>query len=203
MSDDVKITRRTSLYRGHFRLDRYRFRHRLYGGGSSQSQSREIYDRGPAVALLPYDPDRDRVVLIEQFRLPAHLAGMAGWQIETVAGLVDRAGESEASVARREAKEEAGIEIAGVPVPMHRVLTSPGGSTEIVAIYCARIDSGKAGGVHGLAGEGEDIKVIVLPFREAMRMVRSGAIANATTVIALYWLDANRDRLKRRWKKKR
>jgi ADP-ribose diphosphatase len=199
MTEDAKISAGEPLYRGHFRLDRYRFRQRLHAGGMSQELSREVFDRGPAVGVLLYDPGRDAVVLVEQFRLPAQLAGVSPWQVEIVAGLVDHAGESEEAVARRECREETGIDLGGELIPVHRVLTSPGGSTELVSIYCAEVDSTKAGGIHGLASEGEDIKVVVRPFAEAMALLRAGVIANATCVVALYWLLANRARLRRRW----
>ena len=196
---DLKIVRRTPLYRGHFSLDLYRFRHRLHAGGWSKIIGREIFDRGNAVALLLYDPDRDTLVLVQQFRLPAMLGGASAWQIEPVAGLLDQEGESEEAVARREAQEEAGLDITGELIPMHRLSSSPGVLTEQVALYCARVDSRRAGGVHGLAAEGEDIKVLVKPLAEAMRMLRAGEITNSTCVVALYWLAANRARLRRRW----
>jgi ADP-ribose pyrophosphatase len=198
--DDIKLVEKTTLYHGHFRLDKYRFRQRLFGGGWSKIISREVLDRGGAVALLLYDPDRDAVVLIQQFRLAAMLAGSSGWQIEPVAGLADRAGESEEGVARREAQEEAGLTIDGELIPVHRILPSTGAVTERVSIYCARVDSRKARGVHGNADEDEDIRVLVKPFREAMRMMRAGEIDNAHCIVALYWLDANRARLQRRWR---
>lgn len=199
MAEDAKIAAVEPLYRGHFRLDRYRLSHRLHGGGWSAPLSREVCDRGAAVGVLLYDPDRDAVVLVEQFRLPALLAGVSPWQVEVVAGLVDHDGETAEDVARRETREEAGIALEGELVPVHRLLTSPGGSTELVTLYCARVDSRQANGIHGLAAEGEDIKVVVKPFAEAMAMLRAGAIANATCYIALYWLAANRARLRRRW----
>ncbi|HXE16388.1 MAG TPA: NUDIX domain-containing protein [Stellaceae bacterium] len=197
---DVKIVKKTKAYHGHFHVDVYRFRHRLFRGGWSEIVKREVIDRGSAVALTLYDPDRDAVVLIEQFRLPGMLGGGRGWQIEPVAGLLDRAGESEKSVARREAIEEAGVQIRGELIPMHRVLASPGALTELVAHYCARVDSRTTGGIHGLPGEGEDIRVLVKPLREAMRMVARGRIQNAHCLVALYWLAANRDRLRQRWR---
>ncbi|MGH6979710.1 MAG: NUDIX domain-containing protein, partial [Stellaceae bacterium] len=181
-------------------VDTYRFRHRLFRGGWSNIVQREVIDRGAAVALTLYDPDCDAVVLIEQFRLPALIGGGSGWQIEPVAGLLDRPGEDEQAVARREALEEAGVEISGELIPMHRVFASPGALTELVAHYCARVDSRKAGGIHGLVDEGEDIRVLVKKFRDAMRMVRDGKIQNAHCLVALYWLAANRARLRRRWR---
>lgn len=149
----IEIRDREIAYQGFFRIDRYRLRHRLYSGGWSGEISREIFERGNAVGVLLYDPARDALVLIEQFRLAAHLAGFPAWEIEIVAGIIDRAGESALDVVRREAQEEAGLVIDGEILPIHRYLTSPGGSTETVALYCGRVDAGDAGGIHGLTDE--------------------------------------------------
>jgi ADP-ribose pyrophosphatase len=200
VSDDgIEIIDREVAYQGFFRIDRYRLRHRRYDGGMSPPLAREVFERGRAVAVLLYDPEADAVVLVEQFRLPAHLAGFPAWQLEVVAGIVDRPGESERDVARREAEEEAGIAIIGEPLPIHRFLTSPGGTTETIDLFCARVDSRGAGGIHGLADEDEDIRVVVMDYREAIRRLRRDAIANAFAIIALYWLTQNRAKLRRRW----
>ena len=162
--------------------------------------AREIFERGNAVGVLLYDAARDALVLIEQFRLPAHLAGLDAWQLEIVAGIIDRPGESALDVVHREAKEEAGLVVDGEVLPIHRYLTSPGGSTETVALYCGRVDSRDAGGIHGLADEHEDIKVVVKGYDETMTLLRAGKIDNGFTIVALYWLAANRDRLRREWR---
>jgi ADP-ribose pyrophosphatase len=201
MSDDaLHILGRETAYRGFFRVDRYRLRHRRYDGGWSGEIGREILERGNAVGILLYDPGRDAVVLVEQFRLAAHLAGCAAWQIEVVAGLVDHAGESEAEVARREAREEAGLTVLGELLPVHRFLTSPGALTERVSVFCGRVDAGDAGGIHGLAAEHEDIKAIVMSADEAIAQARGGKIDNAVTLIALYWLADNREMLRQSWR---
>ena len=201
MSDAaLQILDRETVYRGFFRVDRYRLRHRRYDGGWSPELTREILERGNAVGLLLYDPGRDAVVLIEQFRLPAHLGGLAAWHLEIVAGLVDHAGESEAAVATREAEEEAGLAVIGDLVPVHRFLTSPGVTTETVTILCGRVDASHAGGIHGLADEHEDIKVVVKSADEAIALARAGKIENAVTLLALYWLADHRAELRRRWR---
>jgi ADP-ribose pyrophosphatase len=201
VSDDaVKILKRETVYQGFARLDRYRLRHRLYAGGWSEEMEREIFERHHTVGVLLYDPQRDTVVLVEQFRLPAHLAGFPAWELEIVAGIVDHEGESAEDLARREAKEEAGIEIIGELLPVHRFMPSPGACTETVALFCGRVDSQGAGGIHGLAQEHEDIKVVVLSYRAAMKKLRADEIQNGLTALALYWLAAHRAELKRRWR---
>jgi ADP-ribose pyrophosphatase len=196
----IEIIDRETAYQGFFRIDRYRLRHRLYSGGWSSELAREVFERGNAAGVLLYDPARDALVLIEQFRLAAHLAGFPAWQLEIVAGIIERPNESALDVVRREAKEEAALAIDGELLPIHRFLTSPGGSTETVALYCGRVDSRDAGGIHGLADEHEDIKVLVKSYDETMALLRAGKIDNGFTIVALYWLAAHRERLRREWR---
>ncbi len=200
MSDDVEILEKLTPYKGFFRIDRYKLRHRLHAGGWSEPMIREVFERGNAVGVLLYDPDRDKVVLVEQFRLPAHLAGRSAWQLEIVAGVTDGgADESPGDLARREAREEAGVAILGPLVPIHRFMPSPGGSTEAIELFCGRVDARTAEGIHGLAEEHEDIKVVTLHYREAMKLVRQQKIENSPALISLYWLAANRIRLRQMW----
>jgi ADP-ribose pyrophosphatase len=197
----IKIIKREVLHRGFFSLARYRLQHMLYGGGWSAEMEREIFERGRTVGILLYDPDRDEVVLVEQFRLAAHLAGMPAWELEIVAGIVDKDGESEIELAQRETQEEAGLELIGEPIFLHHYLLSPGACPETIHLFAGRVDASKAGGIHGLADEHEDIKVVVLSFDEAMRQLRSDEIKNGPTLLALYWLAAERERLRRDWAK--
>ncbi len=201
MSDDaLEILSRETVYKGFFRIDRFRLRHRLYAGGWTTPMEREIFERGHTVGLLLYDPDADAVVLVEQFRLAPHLAGFPAWQVEIVAGIVGAADLSAAAVARRGGAGGGGVAGAGALVPIHRFMPSPGGATETVDLLCGRIDSRGAGGIHGLADEHEETKVLVLSYRAAMQRLRTGAIINSPTMLALYWLAANRARLRRAWR---
>lgn len=193
----IDIRARETAYRGFFRIDRYRLRQRHHDGWTPEI-AREVIVQPGAVGVLLYDPDRDEVVLIEQLRLPAHLAGFPAWQIEIVAGLID-SHEDAAAVAAREVGEETGLALIGDLVPIRRFLTSPGGSTETVDLFCGRVDSSTAGGVHGLAEEHEDIRVVVKSAAAAIAMLESGVIANAIALLALYWLAANREALRHRW----
>jgi ADP-ribose pyrophosphatase len=197
--DSIAINERETVYRGFFRVDRFLLRHRLFAGGWSAELSREVFLRHDAAGILLYDPRRDEIVLIEQFRLAAHLAGFAAWQLEIVAGIID-SDESAAAVARRETEEEAGLAVIGEVVPIHRFMTSPGGSTETVDLFCGRVDAGAAGGIHGLADESEDIRAVVKSYAEAMGLLNAGKIENGYTLLALHWLAANREALRRQWR---
>ncbi len=194
--DDVEIIEHQTLWRGYFRMDRYRLRHRLFAGGWSEPIERELFERGCAAALLPYDPLRDEVVLIEQFRIGA-LAGDNPWLVEIVAGIIEE-GESAEDVVRREVVEEAGREVTDL-VPIANLYTTPGASSERIALFVGRIDAGGAGGHFGLAHEGEDIRAFAEPVAAALERLNDGAIANATTLVALQWLALNRDSLRKQW----
>lgn len=194
MDDErIEILGRETGYSGFFRIDKYRLRHRKYDGSWTGELTREVFERGHAAAALLWDEQADAVVLIEQFRLPAHLAGCPAWQLEIVAGIIDR-DETPEAVARREIVEETGLVPIGELVPIHRILPSAGGSTETVHLFLARVDSGSAGGIHGLADENEDIRVVVLPFEAALARAEAGEIQNSYALVALWWLAAHRQR---------
>ena len=197
MAKDIEILDKSEQYKGYFRINRYRLRHRLYAGGWSGELQRELFERGHAVGVLPYDPAADSVVLIEQFRIGALVAGMGPWLTEVVAGIIEE-GEAPEEVARRETREEAGIEVMDL-MPICRYLVSPGGSSESVILFCGRVDSRGAGGIHGLAAEHEDIKVDVVPYAEAMRRLEEGDFTNAISIIALQWLALHRGRVRTAW----
>ena len=198
MADGVEIIDKSLRYKGFFEIVSYRFRHRLFAGGWSGEIQREVFERGQAVGVLPYDPAADAVVLIEQFRIGALVAGMAPWQTEIVAGIIEE-GEEIEDVARRECEEEAGAAI-GELIPICHYLVSPGGASESVQLYCGRVDSRGLGGLHGLADENEDIRVWVQSADDALAALDAGKIGNAVTIIALQWLALNRERLRRLWR---
>ncbi|MEM8949188.1 MAG: NUDIX domain-containing protein [Pseudomonadota bacterium] len=161
----VRVVDRSLAYDGYFKIIRYHLTHSLFAGGDTPELSREIFERGRAVAVLPYDPDRDQVVLIEQFRPGALGVEADPWLIETIAGIVEP-GEALEDVAKREAKEEAGLALQTLE-PIARYFASPGGSTETVDLFAAKIDASDVGGLFGLSEEGEDIKVHVISSEEA------------------------------------
>lgn len=189
-----KLERHETLFEKYFRLDEYHVSHELYGGGSSPAFTREIFERGSVVAVLPYDPARDCVVLIEQFRAGAIGDAEGPWLMECVAGVIEK-GETEREVAMREAVEEAGCDIERLESISHYYV-SPGGTSEHCSLYCGLIDSTGIGGIHGLADENEDILVQVVDAAEAFAAVREGRIRSSATIIALQWLELNHARLR-------
>ncbi|HKS14679.1 MAG TPA: NUDIX domain-containing protein [Pseudomonas sp.] len=193
----VEIVERANCFQGFYKLDRVRLRHELFAGGMGREISRELFVRHDAVCVLPYDARRDEVVLIEQFRVGALGKVENPWLVELVAGLIDKDEQPE-EVAHREAQEEAGLTFDAL-WPMTRYFPSPGGSDEFVHLYLGRCSSEGAGGLHGLEEEGEDIRVRVWPFEDALQAVRDGRIANAATIIALQWLALNRDEVRGLW----
>lgn len=192
----VELIERERVFDGYFKIDRYRLRHALFRGGAGPAITREVFERGHAVCVLPYDPARDRVLLIEQFRVAPFVCGERAWLIEVVAGIIEP-GETAPEVARREAREEAGLQLDEL-IPMFRCYASPGGSTETMQHYAALTDlPDETGGVHGLEGEAEDIRVFTMRLDEALAAIEAGRIISAPAILALQWLGLNRDRLRR------
>ncbi|ENY0896188.1 ADP-ribose diphosphatase [Enterobacter ludwigii] len=197
--NDVEIIARETLYSGFFSMELYRFRHRLFNGEMSGEIRREIFERGHAAVLLPFDPVCDEVVLVEQIRIAAYDVSASPWLLEMVAGMIEE-GESVEDVARREALEEAGL-VVGRTKPVLSYLASPGGTSERLSIMVGEVDATTAEGIHGLADENEDIRVHVVSREQAYQWVEEGKIDNAASVIALQWLQLHYQTLRNEWKK--
>lgn len=195
--NDVELISKKTRYKGFFRMNEYRFKHRLFKGGWSAEVKREVFERGHAGVLLAYDPKRDEVVLIEQIRIPAYETSQTPWLLEVIAGMVEE-GESPEEVVRREATEEAGITI-GRCKPIVSYLSSPGGTSERMYVYVGEVDATTATGIHGLACENEDIRVHVVSREQAYQWVEEGIIDNAASVIALQWLQLHHATLRKDW----
>ena len=197
MSKEFKIINKEILYSGFFRMEKYCLQHTLYAGGWSAAINRELFVRDSCVAVLLYDPERDKVVLIEQFRAGAILQPDRAWLVEIVAGAIEE-GETAIEVAYRESIEEAGCEIQELIV-INEFYTTPGGVSERITLFCGKIDSTKVGGIHGLDHEDEDIWVRSVDFDEAYRMVESNEIESAIPIIAIQWLALNKEKIRQKW----
>lgn len=186
---DVEILDNEVCYSGFMQLNKLVLKHRLYRGGWSASLQREVVHRAPGVGVLLYDPDLDKVLMVEQFRIGCLEDGQGPWKLELVAGLIDK-DETAEDVAIREAGEEADAVIDRV-IPVCEYYHSPGSSSERLSIFCARIDARREEGVYGLDHEHEDIRTVILSREEAEQAIRDGVIDNAMSIIALQWLNIN------------
>ena len=186
---DVVVEAKEVAYQGFFRMEKLTIRHKRFNGEWMGPFTRELFERGQAVCVLLFDPEKDAVVLLEQFRVGALADDRSPWLIELVAGMVEE-GETPEDVALRESEEEAGT-VPTKLIPVCDYWVSPGGTSEKVAIYCGLIDSEGMGGLHGLDDEHEDIRAFVVPFDDAYRAVEDGTINNAATIMALQWLKIN------------
>lgn len=188
----VEILSRERVLEGFLRVDRFRLRFERHDGTMSDVVTRLVLDRGDSVAVLPYDRARRRVLLVHQFRLPAHVAGEGGWLWEAIAGVQDGPPEV---VARREAREEAEVEVG----PLHHVATvypSPGASSERVAIYVTPLElPDDVARISTQSEEGEDILVRSFGVDEALAMAARGDIRDAKTILALQHLALHGDAL--------
>lgn len=194
---DVRVLEQEDAFSGHYRVRRLTLEHRGFAGGWAGPFTRELFERGDAVGVLPWDPVRDELVLLEQFRVGAIRGDASPWMLELVAGVVEP-GETDADVAHRESREEAGIDILALE-PIACFFPSPGACSEQVRLFVGRVDSGGAGGIHGCDDEGEDILVHRVPRQQLLAWLDEGKISNGHTLIAVQWLRIHGDALHERW----
>jgi len=194
---DVRLLKEEEVWSGHYAMRRLTLQHRCFAGGWSAPIQREVFERGDAVGVLPYEPVSDTLVLVEQFRAGALRGADSPWMLELVAGVVEE-GESDTDVVHREAKEEADCELDALE-PIATVFPSAGACSEQVRLFCGRVTSAAIGGVHGLDEEGEDILVHSVPRRDALRLLAEDRVPNGHTLIALQWLHIHGDALRDRW----
>ena len=196
---DVEAVERRQAYARYFGIEEHLLRHRRFDGGRSEPLERAVFTSGDAVVVLPWDPRRDAVLLIEQFRAgPFARRDPRPWRLETVAGRCDRNEPTEAT-ARREAREEAGIELGRIE-RIAEFYPSPAIMSEFITAFVGEADLGAAGGVFGLPEEHEDIRAQVVPLDAALAAVESGEIDTAPLMLALLWLRANAERLRDAWR---
>jgi ADP-ribose pyrophosphatase len=197
MNFEIEVIRRESCFSGFFNVARYRLRHSLFTGGWSSVIARERTEYLNAVAALLYDPVRDQVIMVEQFRIGAMEQGRCAWTLEPVGGVLNE-GEDPRDVARREAIEEAGREIQKLEyIGTYHV--SPGVAADRVRLYCACVNAVGAGGIHGREDEEEETRVVVIDAKRLIGEVFSGRIDTSSAIIGVQWLALNRERLRVEW----
>ncbi len=195
---DVEIVSDDVNYDGFFTVRSLAFRHRRFDGDWSEIVTRELVERGHAVAVLPYDPVRDEVILIEQLRVGPLGTEQNPWLLEIIAGMVGK-GEEPEQVALREAEEEAGCSVSLLE-NVGTFFSSPGGCSEQFSLYVGCVDSSQRLDIGGLDCEHEDIRVIAVSLAEALSWLENGELDNPPIWMALMWLKAERSRLVERWK---
>ena len=196
-ASDLRILTDEVVYSGHFAMRRLLLQHRLFAGGWSEALLRELFERGDAVGVLPYDPVSDSLVLVEQFRPGAIRAAESPWMLELIAGVVEP-GESDEELVHREAREEAACELTELE-PIATFYPSAGGCSEQIRLFCGRVKAAGIGEIHGVDEEGEDILVHRVSRSDALGMLRDNRINNGHTLIAMQWLAIHGDELRERW----
>ena len=190
---DVSVHDISNKYQGYFAINEYSLQHKLFSGDQSETFSREVFERGDAVVVVPYDAIEDKVLLIEQFRVGAIRGEDNPWLLEFIAGMFDK-NESPIDVAIREAKEETNLTLYPKDLmPIMQYFSSPGGMSERIHLYLAHVSSSKinTGDNYGLEEEHEDIKLHLVSRIQAMDLLAQGKITNAATIIGLQWLALN------------
>jgi len=201
--EDVTVVERIAQYDGFFQFVSLKLRHRLFAGGWSETFERELFERGNAAAVLLYDAKADKVAFVEQIRIGAVAATLPDgtkpnpWLLEVVAGMIED-GESAESVVRRESIEEAGCELQQLE-HIAGYYPSPGACSEYIELFCGAMDSDLLGGLHGLSDEQEDIRLQIVDREQAWRWMGEGKLNNASTIIAMQWLQLHARRLQQQW----
>lgn len=193
----VAVETRELPHERFFRLEELTLRHPKHQGGQTDLLHRTVFHVPDAITVVPYDPVRDHVLMVEQFRFGAFAHRDTNpWLIEPIAGMIDF-GEDEATCACREAQEEAGLTLT--PQNLHhisRFYPSPGGVVQTMTAFVACVDLPEdVVGVHGAQGEGEDIKSHLIARPVLMEMIETGEICDAATIISAQWIAMNKGKL--------
>lgn len=190
MNEKVNLVSEEILSDNWYTLRKFTFEYQQ-ADGTWERQSREAYDRGNGAVILLYNKEKQSVILTRQFRLPTYTNGNpTGMMIEACAGLLDK--DNAEDCIKRETEEETGYKINSVQ-KIFEAYMSPGSVTEIlyffVAEYSADMKVSEGG---GCIAEQENIEVMEMPFLEAKRMISTGEIKDAKTIMLLQYAELNR-----------
>ncbi|WP_172328013.1 NUDIX domain-containing protein [Mangrovicoccus sp. HB161399] len=193
---NVTVHERRRPYSNYFAVEELVYSHRRFDGAESPAVERAVFLASDAVTVLPYDPVRDRVLLVEQVRAAPIARGDAtAWILEPVAGRIEP-GDSPETTARKEAAEEAGLELKALHY-VNDYYPSTGCFSEYLYSYVGIADlPDEAAKLGGVAAEGEDIRGHVMSREELMRRLRDNEIPDAPLLVSAYWLELNLARLR-------
>jgi nudix-type nucleoside diphosphatase (YffH/AdpP family) len=186
MIDRVSIVKSEILSDNWYILKKYTYEY-TKKDGSTMTLTREVYDRGNGSTILLYNREQRTVILTRQFRLPTFVNGNeSGMLIEACAGLLDK--DNPEDCIRRETEEETGYRIKDVR-KIFEAYMSPGSVTEILHFFIAAYSrSMKVNDGGGVDHEEENIEVLELNIDEALKMIETGAIRDAKTIMLLQYV---------------
>jgi nudix-type nucleoside diphosphatase (YffH/AdpP family) len=192
----VTIHSKKRVFDGFFKIDEAELSFERFDGEMSRPVTRLCFERGDSVAALIFNPDSGSVLLVEQFKYPTYDDG-PGWIIETVAGIAEPGETAEAAI-RREVLEEVGYEVERLE-PIAEFYVTPGGSSERILLYYAEVtDAGKVADGGGVASEDEDIRTVELSLADVERLLATGGLQDAKTLVGVQWLQNRLQRADRR-----
>lgn len=183
----VDIENKKCILDDFFKVEEVHLRYERFDGQMSPLVRRLNFERGDSVAAIIFNPKKNRILLANQFKYPAYEKG-PGWITEIVAGMIDT-NETPESAVRREVGEETGYKVFNLE-HISTFYVSPGGSSERIILYYAEVDETEkieAGG--GVASENEDVITVELSLTEALEQIQSGEIADAKTIVGIFWLQ--------------
>ncbi|HNP30427.1 MAG TPA: NUDIX domain-containing protein [Nitrospirales bacterium] len=182
----VLIEKKNWILDDFFKVKEVHLRYERFDGQMSPLVRRLTFERGDSVAVLLFNPKRQHLLLVNQFKYPTYEKG-PGWITETVAGMIEK-NESPESAACREVEEETGYKVLKLE-HISTFYVSPGGSSERIILYYAEVDeNNKIEAGDGVASEDEDIMPVELSLTDAFKQIQSGEIADAKTIVGIFWL---------------
>ena len=185
MKPNYKIINKKNLYSGFFSLNKYEFIHQKHDGNWTGKVEREIFGGAHVATLLPFDPIKKEIILIQQFRAGVLSRYDEEYLYEIVAGIIDN-NEKPEDTAKRECLEETGCKVKKI-LPIQNYFPAPGSSESYYHLFLGEIDSFEGERIRGLEKENENILVKAFKIEQVRKLLKDKKILNGLTLIALQW----------------